>query len=541
MEKGDLQMLPTITWLVRRQQLRLSVVRSDVNSGVGEANSGDPARERASEGASEHPQFSERLTTPISWVHSSDLDDPTPFLSVGNVLLTDGAQFGFNDAAADYDYDAYVRRLVESGIVGLGFATQFLHQGMPPGLAQACETAGLPLIAVPDRVPFIAVIREVADQIAAERSRRMEWSIAAHKAISRAALKPTGLRSTLVELERQLSCWVGLYDATGAPLRVPSQQLSDDRFAAPVRHEVAQALRKGRRSSTSITLDAGQVTIQTLGHSGQLRGALALGRGVPLDRAENELVTSVIALATLALEQNRELDTTRGHLRSSLLELMLAGNIVVARSTAEEVWGALPTEPLDVITIARQVHSHFVIDALEALALENEGRVFFAVRDDTIVVVVGQGNDRQQIAKFVVENKLTAGSAAAQHYAALDVALGQASHALHAGGEHVGLTDFADIADTGMLGVLRSAGAERVAHRVLTPLTNFDAEHSTALVDTLRSWFAHDCSWGPTAAELGVHRHTVRARIDQVANILELDLESFEGRLEVWAALRMLD
>lgn len=520
-------MLPTIAWLLSRKQLRLSVVGGHRESDHG--------------GMGEHPHRPDLLTAAISWVHSSDLDDPTPFLSSGNVLLTDGAQFGFDEAAERYNYDAYVDRLVAAKIVGLGFATHFLHQGMPPGLATACARVGLPLIDVPDRVPFIAIIREVADQIATERSRRMEWSISAHKAISRAALKPTGLRSTLVELERQLSCWVGLFDATGAPLLVPSQQPSADRFAAPVRDEVARALRKGRRSSTSLALDSGQVTIQTFGQSGHLRGALALGRGVPLDRAENELVTSVIALATLALEQNRELDTTRGQLRSALLELMLAGNVTAARATANDVWGALPAEPLSVVVIARQVRSHYVLDALESLALDSDGQVFFAERDNTIVVVVGQGIERQQIAQLVADHGFAAGSAATADYSGLGAALGQASHAFHAGGGRKGLTDFADIAGTGMLGVLHAAGAEQVAHRVLTPLVTFDTEHSTTLVDTLRSWLAHDCSWGSTAAQLRVHRHTVRARIDQAAGILNLNLETFEGRLEVWAALRMLE
>ncbi|EAR23968.1 helix-turn-helix, Fis-type protein [marine actinobacterium PHSC20C1] len=511
-------MLPTISWLLTKKNLRLNIVD-----------------------AGSHRRHPERMAAPISWVHSSDLDDPTPFLSSGNVLLTDGAQFGFDAAAERYDYDVYVARLVDAEIVGLGFATRFLHQGMPPALARACERVGLPLIDVPDRVPFIAVIREVADQIAAERSRRMEWSISAHKAISRAALRPNGLRSILIELERQLSCWVGLFDTTGNPVLVPAQQPSDDRFAAPVRDEVAQALRKGRRSSTSLTLDSGQVTIQTLGHSGQLRGALALGRGVPLDRAENELVTSVIALATLALEQNRELEATRGHVRSTLLELLLAGNVTAARASASELWGALPAAPLSIVVFPRDVRSHYVLDALELLALDRNGHVFFGVRDELTVVIAELNAGQRAVADLVTAHNLGAGSAAAAEYSELNVALGQASTALRASRGSVGIADFTDIADTGMLGVLHAAGAEQVAHRVLTPLTDFDAEHSAALVDTLRSWLAHECSWGATAAHVGVHRHTVRSRIDQAAGILDLDLESFEGRLEAWAALRMLE
>ena len=36
---------------------------------------------------------SKALDAPVSWVHSSDLDDPTPFLDPGQLLLTDGTQF----------------------------------------------------------------------------------------------------------------------------------------------------------------------------------------------------------------------------------------------------------------------------------------------------------------------------------------------------------------------------------------------------------------------------------------------------------------
>ena len=42
------------------------------------------------------------LDAPIRWVHSSDLADPTPFLSEGLALLTTGTQFLSDDPAA-YD------------------------------------------------------------------------------------------------------------------------------------------------------------------------------------------------------------------------------------------------------------------------------------------------------------------------------------------------------------------------------------------------------------------------------------------------------
>ena len=58
------------------------------------------------------------------------------------------------------------------------------------------------------------------------------------------------------------------------------------------------------------------------------------------------------------------------------------------------------------------------------------------------------------------------------------------------------------------------------------------------LVRTLRTWLAHHGGWEPTAAELGVHRNSVRHRIAQVERALEVDLADPEVRMRLWFALR---
>jgi purine catabolism regulator len=86
------------------------------------------------------------LREPLAWAHSSDLQDPTPWLRAGGLLLTDGTQF---DSDADGEggrppsdpprraqqhagarpgetawADGYVGRLVAAGVAALGFATK---------------------------------------------------------------------------------------------------------------------------------------------------------------------------------------------------------------------------------------------------------------------------------------------------------------------------------------------------------------------------------------------------------------------------------
>jgi purine catabolism regulator len=126
------------------------------------------------------------------WVHSSDLDDPTPFLSPGDALLTTGTQWASDDEIAPW-----VGRLAAAGVPAVGFGTEVIRDGTPDALADACAHHGIALIEVPYRTPFIAVARAVADLDAEERYARVRWTLATQRAIAVAALKPAGLGAVI--------------------------------------------------------------------------------------------------------------------------------------------------------------------------------------------------------------------------------------------------------------------------------------------------------------------------------------------------------
>ena len=76
------------------------------------------------------------------------------------------------------------------------------------------------------------------------------------------------------------------------------------------------------------------------------------------------------------------------------------------------------------------------------------------------------------------------------------------------------------------------------AEKVLAPLVAVERDQDRELVRTLRTWLAHHGGWEPTAAELGVHRNSVRHRIAQVEKALDVDLADPETRMRLWFALR---
>src|SRR6478672_8732346 len=118
-----------------------------------------------------------RLNRPITWCAPTEHMDPTPFLSVNALLLTNGMGLNVKDYRI---WDAYVERLMSVPVSGLVFGLGAAHRELPPGLVKACEAHGLPLLELPPEVPFIQVMRHVDQLIAAERyaELRAGWDLA---------------------------------------------------------------------------------------------------------------------------------------------------------------------------------------------------------------------------------------------------------------------------------------------------------------------------------------------------------------------------
>jgi purine catabolism regulatory family protein/PucR-like helix-turn-helix protein len=474
------------------------------------------------------------LDAPIRWVHSSDLADPTPFLSEGLALLTTGTQF--QGAEDDPDmYRAYVRRLSARGVVGLGFGTEVVRDGIPPVLAEACRGERMPLFEVPYRTPFIAVARAGAEAIAAQSYARRSWALAAQKAISLAALRPDGLGATLAELARQLDAWVGMYDAAGTLTREHPSTLGAA-VADELRAEVGVVLRRGARAASSLKIGGTPFTLQTLGRGGHLRGVIAMSAG-DLDQEGRGVVTAVVAMAGLALEQQQGLDRARTLLRAGLVHSLLGNDPALARRVAKDLWGGLPAAPLLVgMTDAAAGRRDAVREWLELRADERRGALFFGRGDDGLVLVV-PASDAALLDEFAERFEERLGVSDPVGYDAFATGADQAQLARDRTGPRV--THFADVARGGVLSVPASPEARTVAEAALAPLARHDREQGTALLGTVRAWLANDCSHEATARALGVHRHTVRARIAAAERALDVDLGTFAARAELWAALSL--
>ena len=103
------------------------------------------------------------------------------------------------------------------------------------------------------------------------------------------------------------------------------------------------------------------------------------------------------------------------------------------------------------------------------------------------------------------------------------------------------VTSFADISMPGVSGMLGREKALAFSESLLQPLIAHDRVGRGDLVVSLRTWLAHHGQWDPSAAALGVHRHTLRHRIRTAEELLGRSLDAPGTRSELWLALEVLD
>ncbi|GGX88713.1 PucR family transcriptional regulator [Streptomyces fructofermentans] len=540
----------------------------------------------------------ERLDTPVRWVHASELTDPVPYMEGGELLLITALKLEAEDADA---MRRYVKRLVGAGVAGLGFAVGVHYEQIPEALVDAAEEEGLPLLEVPRRTPFLAISKAVSAAIAADQYRAVTAGFAAQRELTKQALSdgPEGLLSALAS---QVDGWAALYDASGALVATApdwagrrAARLTADverlrERAAPASSVVGGLAEDGED----------RVELHSLGTGRRARAALAVGTAAALGTAERYAVHSAIALLTLTTERSRALHAAEQRIGAAVLRMLLAGQSDHARAVAGDLYGGLLDAPYRmmlaeaasasagraragggtapggtgkgragapageaaaaVLAVADEV-VHAGGDLLGGLAevvesaAARSGETVLVVPDgERLVVLAADGgavvSACAQYAEAVGgargasepggdEDELVVGLSAPAGPVAAAAAYKQAEQALSVARRRGRvLVEHEELAAGSVVPLLADDAVRAFADGLLRALREHDATGRGDLVASLRAWLSRHGQWDAAAADLGVHRHTLRYRMRRVEEILGRSLDDPDVRMELWLALK---
>ncbi|MGV9556066.1 PucR family transcriptional regulator [Streptomyces sp. NPDC003522] len=516
----------------------------------------------------------DRLDVPVRWAHVSELADPVPYMEGGELLLITALKLDAEDPEA---MRRYVRRLAGAGVVGIGFAVGVAYEEIPGALVDAAEEEGLPLLEVPRRTPFLAISKEVSAAIAADQYRAVTAGFAAQRELTRQALAdgPEGL---LTALASQVDGWAALYDASGAV--VASAPEWAGRRAARLTADVERLRERPAPASAVVggpehSDHDDRVELHSLGTGRRPRAALAVGTASTLGTAERYAVHSAIALLTLTTERSRSLQAAEQRIGVAVLRMLLAGEPDHARAVAGDLYGGLLDAPFRVLVAepasARahaEASSHARVPGSADRAGDPAGRLAevvesAAARSGETVLVVPEG---ERLVVLAADGG-AAVAAVASYGAALEearasgpegeadepvvglsapagpiaaaAAYKQAEQALSVARRRGRvLVEHERLAAGSVLPLLADDAVKAFADGLLRALHEHDATGRGDLVASLRAWLSRHGQWDAAAADLGVHRHTLRYRMRRVEEILGRSLDDPDVRMELWLALK---
>ncbi|CAN5202071.1 PucR family transcriptional regulator [soil metagenome] len=477
---------------------------------------------------------------PIRWVHLSELEDPTPWLRGGELMLTTGIAVGGTAARQR----AYLKRLVDAGLSGLGFGTGFSFRKVPKALLEAADGAGFALFEVPYPVPFIAITEAVFARLVAEQHDLLSRSLDAEHALTRAVLEGHGIEGVIHALTEATEAWALLLDLYGeAVAAVP-------RAAGRRRSAIWSALRsrtpEGPRFSLSLVDRGHHVAVQPVVAQGRVEAFLAMGKRAAPTQFDRIVSSHAVALLAIELAKSRAVSEAERRLKGDVLDQLLSGSLGAREARlALERLGFDVDRPATAVAFQGTDQVARLASACEEVLGREPGAFLTSAKEDLVLIVLqdlppGYLRRLRDTVASRSAGRVWAGAGSAVPFQDLLKGFREARYALQVcRGEGRDSAEFSDLGTYQMLLSLQDPDALRAfAQSVLGPLDRYDAAHGGELIASLRAFLDRNARWEAAAAELFVHRHTLRYRMRKVEELTERDLSSARDRMEFFLALR---
>ncbi|RBP68114.1 purine catabolism regulator [Brevibacterium sanguinis] len=446
----------------------------------------------------------------ITIVHSSELPRVDEWLAGGEVLLTIGVSQDLSAATvADY-----VARLAGIGVraLGIGLGSELPLQTIPAALRDAARASGLALFGVPEPVPFVAVVDAFTRLREEESNRELTAASNAGRRFA-TALASRGPAALIAELGEVLHAAVSFVSPTGRGLSGPDAEL-------PVRRQlIGESLRGSLAPRLLPTVD-GFVEAVPVGDDAVRGWILSPAEASGSPRIRSLLLSTAAAL--LGLESWA--DPPRR-------EAMRLFSEPLGAEEARREWVGL-TGLAPVSRVGFAVYGDVRGESTGQLMADLSPGVVLTRAGSTLAVVHAGADLGEDDAPDLLDRVAEITGVPTLYRRTIPL-----SRVHHTWTVWRGRTDAGGSDLRRLLSAIDEAAANEFVDRVLGPM--LASTEGRGLLETLRAVVAAGGARDAVAAALGVHRHTVRARIGRIERLLGRDLSRAETMQEVGIALEL--
>ncbi|WP_300765661.1 PucR family transcriptional regulator [uncultured Bifidobacterium sp.] len=494
------------------------------------------------------------LDEPISWVHPTELDDPTPYLQGGEIILVSGV--AMEKDAPSPSQRGYSQRLADRQVCGLGFGVDVIRSQPPEWLVRQCEASGLPLFVVPLDTPFAAVSKVISRGILDDQGRGFAARYNEQQQLLRAIQTLNPVSSIIDCLSQVIGGWASLLNPAGTVVE------SSHPFIPVDLGMLGEAITFSAVGQARFMNVKGYdvAVFHVTAPAGETLGFLVAGCRGATGALDHSLVASASLLLSLAVTPVADADRSLGRLRSSMIRACLEGDAQSVRPYAGDLWNDVPAEPLAVLRVVGErdalESAERLVEPFHRSLAKNLHPVLFGVVEGDLWIIVSQSTAGVWLGQFDRDSRLSIGCSSgciwkdlprARHeaYQACSEAMVSDEHLVIYGKERgVGaLESIVDPARIRAFADLRLAPISTLRFNSSTgPHTSsVGGSASGAIIqatDLLSCWLEHRGNSEATGAAFGLHRHTVGKYLSRISAALSADLDDPAVRAELWYACR---
>jgi purine catabolism regulator len=520
---------------------------------------------------------------PVRWVHITELLDPTPWLSGGEVLLSTGLQLDTPERQREF-----VNRLADHQLAGLGFGSGFGHEHVPPALLEAAAERDFPVFEIPYELPFIAVTEAAFTRLVNEQYAILRRALVAQERLERIVLSERGLEAVAGALATLIGGTVLVFDARGELLvQHAFRRGIDADLLAPLRAEVRERARRrearafmpsGEDGSRSLALPVAADGSPSNGATARVPEAwlVAIKDSGPLSDFDRLTLHQAVTIVALEMLRSRVAGDTERRLAGDILAAVVRGELTgVDLGRRLEPFGL--SERVAAIVVGRPGNErgpHSPIEAAMAAALRDDASDGLVASTGALTCALVEGIAEEELfalaervgARIGAElsapvtvgvGRAVAGGDARRSFhearcalEALTLAVPPAdangAHGAHGAGTgavaakaapRVGT--YKDLGSFQLLLSLQDDEALRLfCDSILGPIEASEGPYGGELMRSLEAFIEENGQWERAARRLYCHRHTLRYRIRRVEELTGRNLASARDRIEFWLALR---
>ncbi len=514
----------------------------------------------------------------IKWVTIVEVVEDISRLSEGEFLITTGYGLDQNDLMRH----TFIDKLMAQKLSGLAIHTGFYLKEIPQEFIDAANRHGFPIIEIPMKFNFSMITKAILQQIVNRQMQMLEYSEDIHQRFTRLVLANLGLPSIADTLYQLTGGTVRIYNDIGEELFVSHDRDNPgnleeirsiyDKLQEAGKVEEMFKLKEMVEHEFSIDDEEVKAVLQPVVANDYNYGFITVVKSLSswedLDYLAISHAATVCAIEFL---KQAAVSETEMRMRGDFLEELLSGDVhhsvrLIERGkmlgydltgTHAVICFQLHFSSQEQMDTESQHYRDKLYHTVEYIIQQQNQHAILRQRHNTLILLVRcdqyHGEHLYRIAKEVLHHW-------EYYHPSLPVSIGignrtssvdaiaksarEAEYALQYGSllpHHLPIYHFADLEPYHLLIEMMENDVDLTSYyrRTLGKLleTKKEDDRDHPLLDTLEMYLLHNMNMQSTSAQLHIHRHTLKYRLQQIEKKTGKSLSSPHHRLQLQLAV----